>query len=316
MPQLSFLDEPMLEAIHDPIPLVNALEEALQAAAITTPLRHHHHYGANNTLLMMPAWQDGRDMGVKLVTVTPENRQSGRPSIQGVVVYFNAQSGAPLALLDAATLTRKRTAAASALASRYLSRKNSDSLLLLGTGALAPELILAHTAMRPIQQVFVWGRSHDKAQALCEQFQGQQFSCEAVEHYRELAREVAIISTATMATQPLLTGHELAQGQHFDLVGSYKPNMREANDELIKGTRIFVDYPQGAMKESGDLCQPLASGVITEAAICGSLGQLAKGECSGRQTTTENTLFKSVGFALEDLVAARFYYERYLADLA
>ena len=309
---LLFLNQPELEALHDYPLLIEALEQALRQAKIQYPLRQHHTYQDSNTLLVMPSWQDDRDIGVKLVTVTPKNHERGLPSIQGLVVYFDAETGTPLAVLDAATLTRKRTAAASALASRLLSRRDSSTLLLLGTGALAPELIRAHAAVRPIQKVYVWGRTHAKAQRLQEAFAAASFQVEAVTSYLQVAQQADIISTSTMAVSPLLKEAHIQKGQHLDLVGSYLPHMREADDSVIAKSKIYVDNRPGAEKESGDILQPLNRGVITKQDIRGTLAELCRKETIARESTSEVTLFKSVGFALEDLVAARFYYERYL----
>lgn len=314
MTNLPFLEAAKIEELHDYPALINELQLALKENQIVYPLRQHYSYGEENTLLTMPSWQDGRDIGIKLVTVTPSNKNNNLPSIQGVVVYFDAQTGRPLALLDAAAITRKRTAAASALASKLLSRPDSSSLLVLGTGALAPELVKAHLAVRPIKQVYIWGRTFGKAKSVAEALRGEAISVQAIERITDVASSMSIISTATMAMTPLLTGAHLALGQHFDLVGSYKPDMREVNDEVISQAQIYVDNKVGALHESGDLCIPLANGVITEADIRGELFELCQQAVSGRENEEQITLFKSVGFALEDLVAARFYYERYLAS--
>lgn len=312
MSQLPYLDQTTLEAFHDYPLLIDELEQALAQSKIQYPLRQHYSYQDANALLVMPSWQDDRDIGIKLVTVTPANQERGLPSIQGVVVYFDANTGAPLAVLDAATVTRKRTAAASALASRLLSRADSSTLLLLGTGALAPELIRAHAAVRPIEQVCVWGRSLAKAQRIQAMFASAAYEVEAVATYAQVAPTADIISTATMADDPLLNEVHLKDGQHLDLVGSYLPSMREADDTVIAKTKIYVDNQPGAEKESGDILQPLNNGVITKEDIRGTLAELCQKEAPARQYEQEITLFKSVGFALEDLVAARFYYQRYL----
>lgn len=313
MAHLPFLDADTIEQLHHYPSLIKALEQALRDDGISYPLRHHHEYDEDNTLLIMPSWEEGRDVGIKLVTVTPENRRKDLPSIQGVVVYFDAQSGSPLALLDAAALTRKRTAAASALASQFLSRINSRRLLVLGTGALAPELIRAHASSRPIEEVLVWGRTVAKARQLVKDFADERLQVRAVEDYVAVAPSADIISTATMATEPLLYARHLQAGQHLDLVGSYKKHMREASDDAVRMARLFVDNRSGALQESGDLYLPLQAGVISEGDVQAELRELCSGGHPGRTGPAEITLFKSVGFALEDLVAARFYYQRYLS---
>lgn len=315
MAHLPYLNADTIESLHDYPSLIDALDAALREQRISYPLRHHHEFGEDNTLLIMPSWEDGRDVGIKLVTVTPRNRSKNLPSIQGVVVYFDATTGSPLALLDASALTRKRTAAASALASRYLSRADSRQLLVLGTGALAPELIHAHATVRAVNEAFVWGRNSAKAQRLAKEWNNPSISVQAIEDYNTLTQEIDIISTATMANEPLLYKRHLQAGQHLDLVGSYKKHMRESSDDLIQQVKIFVDNRTGALRESGDLHLPLQAGLIKESDVAADLHDLCTGQHPGRGTDSEITLFKSVGFALEDLVAARYYYHRYLASL-
>ncbi|MGH1437659.1 MAG: ornithine cyclodeaminase family protein [Lewinella sp.] len=309
MSDIPFLSAEDLEAIHSYPALITVLRNAFTNKKVAVPLRSHHHYGEGNTLLMMPSWQDGLDMGVKLVTVTPKNRLKKQPSIQGLMIYLDIITGLPLAIMDAATLTKKRTAAASALASSYLSQESSSSLLQIGTGALAPELIRAHCSVRPIREVYIWGRDPRKADELAGSMIINNVQINSVENLDEIAPYCDIISCATMAQEPILKRHHLRAGHHLDLVGSYKPDMREVDDEVIKESSVFVDTLDGATQESGDLLQPLKRGVIDLQDIKGELWELCTGQIQGRRSGAEITLFKSVGYALEDLVAARFYFE-------
>ncbi len=294
--------------------LIPALKEAF-CSDITTPLRHHHNYknpkeGIDSTLLFMPSWEAGKYLGIKIVTVSPNNSKYKIPSIQGQYLLFDAHKGNPLALMDAKLLTNLRTAAASALASRFLSRKNSKSLLMIGTGALAPFLIKAHASVRPIEKVYIWGRSVEKAQAVATQLPVHQFSVHAIENIESILPKVDIISAATMSQKPLVFGKYLQKGQHIDLVGSYQPNMREADDETIQKASIYVDTFEGATKETGDIVIPLQKGIIQEKDIRADLFDLCKKDKFVRQSDSEITLFKSVGHALEDLAAAKLVYEK------
>ena len=260
--------------------LVNALRAAFSNKETMVPMRHHHDFPnpeveEDSTLLLMPAWKPGKQAGVKIATVSPKNGQFNLPAIQGTYIYLDALKGSILALLEAKSLTVKRTAAASALASQYLSRENSSSLLMIGTGALAPNLILAHASVRPIKTVYVWGRDYSKT--------------------------------------PLVLGKYLQPGQHVDLVGAYKPNMREADDETVKKAEVYVDTYQGGLKESGDIVIPLKSGILKETDIKADLFELASQFKGGRKSAAEITMFKSVGHALEDLAAATYYYNMYQA---
>ncbi|MEN0006930.1 MAG: ornithine cyclodeaminase family protein [Bacteroidota bacterium] len=315
------LTNQQLEAILDFPSLVRCLQQAFQEE-YAVPLRHHHDFAnpvthENSTLLLMPAWQVGGYLGVKLVTVSPGNSHFKLPSINGIYILFDAVKGIPLVQLDAKLLTNLRTAAASALASQYLSRADSRHLLVLGTGSLAPFLIRAHASVRPIEHVTIWGRSPEKAQHLTSLFAERPKNSYTVTATTYLAAAVAqadIISCATMSVEPILKGEWLQAGQHIDLVGSYKPTMREADDEVIRRSRVFVDTFEGAIKESGDIVLPLKHGVMVETDIQADLFSLCRGRVEGRQTKDEITCFKSVGLALEDLAAAKMAYLAYQSN--
>jgi ornithine cyclodeaminase len=295
-------------ALHYP-ELIQSLRSAFAAGTIVTPTRHHHSFNNPNakvesTLLLMPSWIEGDDLGVKMVIVSPENGEINLPSIQGQYLLHNATTGVLKMILDAKALTTIRTAATSALASSYLSNPQSQSLLMIGTGALAPELIKAHTAVRPIQQVFVWGRSFAKATALCDQLKNQSFSISPIVNIGDKIHDVDIVSCATLSASPLVLGSELQSGQHIDLVGAYRTDMRESDDAAISKALLFIDH-DGALREAGDMCIPLKNGIIKSTAIQADLFQLCSGAKKGRTKKDSITLFKSVGHALEDLVAAK-----------
>jgi len=303
-----------LEQVLDFESLIECLRQAFREK-YTVPLRHHHPYenpeeGVDTTLLLMPAWQAGSYLGVKVVTVSPNNGKHQLPSIQGLYTLFDARSGSPIAQMDAKILTTRRTAAASALASVFLSRKDSKSLLMVGTGALAPNLIEAHAAVRPIEKVWIWGRNLEKAEALAKKLGHLEQEIRAIEKIEEAMEEADIISCATLSTQPLLFGKFLKAGQHLDLVGSFKPDMREADDACVAKSSVFVDILEGAAKESGDIFLPLKRGVLKMEEIKAELSDLCLGKHAGRQNEDEITLFKSVGFAAEDLAAAKLAFER------
>jgi len=299
--------------------LIDELEKGFSNKDMIVPMRHHHDFpnpkaNVDSTLLLMPAWNPGKEAGIKIITVSPENGKMNLPSIQGTYIYLDSAHGTIKALLDAKTLTTKRTAAASALASSYLSKKDSSSMLMIGTGALAPNLIFAHASIRPIKKVYVWGRNFNKAEAICHQFENQNFEISAVHTIEEIIGEVDIISCATFSKSPLVYGKYLKKEQHIDLVGSYKPDMREADDEAIKRSRLYIDTYPAATKESGDIVVPLEKGLINEDDIQADLFDLCSNRKPGRQNDAEITLFKSVGHALEDLVAATYYYEKFNHD--
>ena len=292
--------------------LVERLRQAFRSGA-ETPVRHHHTvptWGDNDaTLLLMPAWQVGRHIGVKIVTVFPDNASRGLASVMGAYLLLDGKTGSPLALIDGPTLTVRRTAAASALAARYLAREDCERLLMVGTGSLAPHLILAHASVRPICNVLIWGRHPEKARRLASRLDRPKFRVAATEDLEGAVRGAHVISCATMSKEPLIRGAWLQPGTHLDLVGAYRPDMRETDDDVIRASRLFVDTRDGALSEGGDLIQPLRDGVITEADIAGDLFDLTRGERAGRRFYDQITLFKSVGTAIEDLAAAQLTVE-------
>ena len=288
--------------------LIDALGVAF-AGGFTTPVRAHHsvpvpqHNSA--TLLLMPAWQDGVALGVKIATVFPDNAKRGLASVHASYLLLDAETDAPLAIMDGTELTLRRTAAASALASRYLSRKDASTLLMVGTGKLAPHLVAAHAAVRPLSRVLVWGRRRAEAERLAAAIRLPQLAVNAVGSLPQSMETADIVCCATLSREPLIQGSWLREGQHLDLVGAFSPEMREADNEALLRSRVFVDTRNGACKEAGEIVQGLAAGVINSSDICGELADLASGNSAGRTADSEITLFKSVGTAIEDLVAAR-----------
>jgi ornithine cyclodeaminase len=292
-----------------------ALIQTLHAAftsTITAPVRHHHTVpqpGRDATLLLMPAWKtdgppDERFLGCKVATVFPDNAATGRPSLHGQYLLMSGATGAPLALMDARMLTAWRTAAASALAASFLARENAEHLVMIGAGALAPHLVRAHMAVRPIKRVTLWNRTHGHAVSLAFGLAVTGIEAMIADDLEAAVAEADIVSCATLATEPIVRGQWLKPGTHVDLVGGFTPKMREADNDAVKRARIFVDTREGAFKEPGDIVIPLRRGVITRKDIRGDLFDLARGKVKGRTSEKQITLFKSVGSAIEDLAAA------------
>lgn len=302
------LDATEVAARLDRVRLIDALEQAFRAE-FHAPLRQHYALeeglDGSDLLLTMPAWQAGTGIGVKLLTVFPRNARAGHPTVQAVYVLFDAGDGRPIAMLDGTELTRRRTAAASALAARYLARADARRLLMVGTGSLAPHLIETLAADRAVDEVRVWGRNPGHAQALAQNLRERAFRIEAIADLEAGVRWADIISCATLSSRPLVLGAWLQPGQHLDLVGAYQPSMREADDAALARARIYVDTRAGALAESGELVQAIASGAISVKDVRGDLPDLTRGLVSGRTSEQQITLFKSVGCALEDLAAAQ-----------
>ncbi len=287
--------------------LIDALRRSFRAGAVV-PVRHHHRVevpgAADGTLLLMPAWQAGGHMGVKVVSVFPDNARRGLPSVLGAYLLLAAGTGEVLALLDGPMLTLRRTAAASALAASYLARRDAARLLMVGTGALAPHLVRAHAAVRPIGEVRIWGRTPSKARALAQRLDAVGLAAEATDDLAASVPAADVITCATMAIEPLIEGAWLRPGQHLDLVGGYRPDMREADDEAVRRATVFVDTRAGACTEAGDIVQAVAGGALDADTIAADLFDLCRGDHPGRRDDDEITFFKSVGTALEDLAAA------------
>lgn len=309
-----------VDRVLDFAALVETLRAAFRDGAVQ-PVRHHHTIerpdGAASTLLLMPAWSDlvragtseGGHIGVKIVTVSPDNNAIGKPAVMGLYLLLDARTGEPQALIDGPRLTQWRTACASALAASYLAREDASRLLIIGAGALSRFLASAHAAVRPISQVRIWNRTAANAEAAAADMRRSGLNASVAADLDEALGWADIVSAATISSAPLVKGALLSPGTHVDLVGGFTPTMREADDETILRARVYVDTRAGATKEAGDIVQPLASGVLTQDGIVADLHELARGERAGRESPGEITLFKSVGAALEDLAAGIAVYE-------
>ncbi|MBM4220032.1 MAG: ornithine cyclodeaminase family protein [Gammaproteobacteria bacterium] len=293
-----------------PLPaLVDCLEEAFRGRP-HVPLRQvltPPGGAGDRRFFIMPAFAEDGVTAVKLITYLPENSARNLPTIQAAIVLFSGE-GVPLAMIDGTMVTRLRTAAASALASKYLSRADSRRLALAGTGALAPWMAAAHAAVRPIERIDVWGRRAERAQATVTAIRplvGAQVEVRAAGSFEEAVRQADIVSCATSSAASVLAGRWLAPGAFVDLVGSFTPDTREADDDAVRRARIFVDTFEGALAEAGDIIGPMERGVIGRERVEGELADLVSGCVPGRRSAEEITLFKSVGTAIEDLAAAR-----------
>jgi ornithine cyclodeaminase/alanine dehydrogenase-like protein (mu-crystallin family) len=296
------------EEVHAALPwadLADALEDAFIAGDAEVPLRHAHALPDDGSLLLMPAWSPDA-LGVKLVTVMPGAAARGAGTVQASYLLLDRQTGAPMALIDGEALTLRRTAAASALAAQHMARPDAERLLVVGAGRLAPWLAQAHVALQPdLAHVEVWGRNTDAAEDVVEVLREEGIDAEVAQDLRGAVELADVISCATTSREPLIHGVWLRKGTHLDLVGGFRRDMREADDDAVFRSRVVVDTYAGVLSEAGDLTQPIARGVITREHVVAELAQLLRGEVQGRQTPQEITLFKSVGTALEDLAAAR-----------
>ena len=301
-------------ATHDRLPPA-ALIDALRAMAIagcTTPARQVHAVAegaAAGRLLLMAAWQPGGYLGVKTVTVFAANAARGLPSLHAMYTLFDAATGVPLAQIDGAALTARRTACVSALATSYLARADASRLLVVGAGRVASLVPAAMAAVRPIAHVRVWNHRSDGARRLAHSLCEQGWRAEATDDLCQAVQHADVVSCATLATQPLIRGEWLRPGTHLDLIGSFTPEMREADAQCVARARVFVDQDE-ALAKAGDLLQAMAEHAFARDALQGTLEQLCRGQRNGRADASEITLFKSVGSAWQDLAAAGLVVDR------
>jgi len=296
--------------------LIDALATAFTADHVA-PARHHHRVGTANhhaTHLLMTAWTSdapGVDafLGTKIVNVFSENARLNLPSVLAVYLLQSGQTGAPLAMMDGSRLTLWRTAAASALAARFLVRADASRLLMVGSGALAPFMIKAHASSRPIQHVTIWNHRRAGAERLAESLANEPWSVSIADDLSRAVAEADIVSCATLTQRPLICGEWLREGTHVDLVGAFNLSMRECDDEAMRRARIFIDTA-AAKTEGGDVAVALNSGVISENAVVADLYDLSRRRHLGRNSAAEITLFKSVGTGIEDLAAAMLVWQR------
>jgi ornithine cyclodeaminase/alanine dehydrogenase-like protein (mu-crystallin family) len=259
-----------------------------------------------NILLNRAAWKPGYGIGLK--TVTGFFRNPGRspplPSIQGLFVLFDHEDGRPLAVIDGAAITAWKTAADSALGSRYLSRPDARHLLMVGAGGMAGPLIQAHRSVRPgIERVSIWNRTRARAEALAEQLRADGLEIEVAADLAAAVGAADVISVATRSEAPVIRGEWLRPGVHLDLVGAFTPAMREADDEAIRRGRLFVDARETTLAHVGELTIPIARGVIRAEDVLADLYDLASGFACQR-TPADITIYKNGGGAHLDLMTA------------
>jgi alanine dehydrogenase len=295
----------LIEALRQAFRSVDTMAPQPARYAIPTP------HGASAALQLSPAWRIGDKFGVMITSAF--DATSGETVAEGAYVLFEARTGKPLAVFDAAALTVRRTAAASALAASYLARPDCERLLMIGTNLLAPHLLAAHTSVRPIRNVLVWDHDAEKAERLAHRLARRTLKVAATDDLQRAVNGAHIVCCITAEPEPILKGHWLPLGVHLDLVGGVMPALREADDETLHRARVFVDTRDAALAEAGDLVQPIRAGTFNPDDIAGDLFDLTRGTRAGRRFHDQITLFKSVGHALEDLATAKQGLENALA---
>lgn len=299
--------------------LLDGIREMFRSGC-ETPIRHHHDVPMAGepaaAMLLMPAWISGRYIGVKIANVVPGNASRSLPAVSSSYILSDGRTGEIVAVIEGGELTARRTAAASALAATYLARADVRRLLIVGTGRVARNLAEAHSVVRAYETVSIWGRNLSKAEAIAAELAQGGIPAVAVGDLRQAAQEADVISCATMSTDPILSGQWVRPGTHVDLVGAFRPSMREADESLMTRGRVFVDTRAGALAEAGEVIHAISSGALAPTDIVGDLFDLANDRHPGRQSDAEITVFKSVGTALEDLAAAILVHEAGVARCA
>lgn len=307
---MRFVPAEQVHRLLDYASLVDTLREAHRGEKPVVERSELHHHpdgdGGRQSFLSLPAWIPGRAMGVKMITVMPTNEKVWNlPTVHAVYQLFNGVTGEPLAAIDGTALTLRKTAADSALGAKLLARDNVETMFLLGAGAMAPHLIEAHCVVRPtIRTVKIWNRTHLKAERVAAEMSIEGVSVSATEDIEGAVREADLISSATSATAPIVEGDWLKPGCHLDLVGSFTPDMRETDDEVVRRSTLFVDSRWFAIHQPGDLAQPIADRLISEDDIAADLFELCSGAHGGRAGNDEITFFKNGGGAHLDLFTA------------
>ena len=266
-------------------------------------------------LLVMPcAMTESRALGTKLVSVYLQNPGRGLPVIGALYVLSDYETGFPLAVMDAGYITGLRTAAASAVATRYLAREDARTLGIFGTGVQGEFHALAIPAVRDVERVLVWGTTPDKSRAFADRMQGRVRARVEPGESLEAVAAADIVVTGTTASQPLFPGRMLAPGAHVNNVGSHAPTTREMDTEAVARSTVVVDSYDAAWAESGDILVPIEEGAITREHVRAELGEIVLGKKPGRQRADELTLFKSNGLAFQDAVSAQLAFERARAE--
>jgi len=312
-----------LERLLTPREVVDALEGAFALSAAgraDVQPRTSLAVGSDGVLLVMPAairdeTGGGRDLGSKLVSVYPGNRSRGHPTLYATYILMDGATGRPLALVEGTYLTALRTGATSALAARFLARRNARRVVCFGAGVQAGFQLTCLAAVLSIEHVSVVGGDPTRARSFVEHVSRRLgVTVDVARDARAAVRMADVVTCATTSREPVVFGADLRKGTHLDLVGAFRPTDREADTEAIRRARLVVDTYAGAFEEAGDVLIPIKEGAIGRDHVAAELAEVVTGARPGRTREDEITVFKSVGWALEDLTTARLAYNRAMAQ--
>jgi ornithine cyclodeaminase len=303
-----FLDDAAVAGALPWDALITAVELAVTHPDGESPARTVHPVpvtgAADGAFLLKPAWIAGDVIAVKAVTVYPDNGAIDLPMVQAGVLLFDAATGTLLGACAGNELTTRRTAAASAAAAKRLARPDARRLLVVGSGALASIAAQAHASVRDYEVIEIWGRRPEAAAAVAAQLVDDGLPASGSVDLDASVAAADVISAVTGSRAPLVRGALLRPGTHVDLVGAFSAEMRESDDDVVRSGTVFVDTRDDAVL-AGDLAQPIAAGVLSADDIEADLAELIRGDHPGRTDSSEITVFKSVGLALEDVAAAK-----------
>ena len=290
--------------------LIDALAHGLQLPIEAPPRSFFTPNDDASCVLIMPAWKTKEVFGVKLVSVWPSNKDIGSPTVSAVYVLLSCENGMPLAVIDGTELTLRRTAAAAALAASLLARKNSQTLAMLGTGALSVPLVQAHASVMHFKNILIWGRQKNKALSVVAELKNLGIESTYSEDLSATLNKADVVAAATTATEPFIISKWLKPGTHLGLIGAFTPQMAEAEPALMSKVQIFADNRSAVLEKGGEILQAIDQGIISPSSIEGELSELASAPTrSWRNNDQAITVFKSVGFASLDLIAAELVFQ-------
>ena len=287
-------------------PLVDALAKGLREPIASPPRSHFNPNQDASTVLIMPAWRPHQRMGTKIVSIWPDNNTRGQPAVSAIYVVTSCQDGTTLAVIDGTELTLRRTAAAAALAARILARADSQRLLIVGTGALSAHLAMAHRSVLDVSEITVWGRHPDKARGVVTALAEAGITARATTDLQQALSNADIVAAATTATTAFIPSDWVRAGTHLGLIGAFTPSMAEAELALLPRSRLFADSRAAVLEKGGEVVQALRAGLISEHDVLAELSEMVAlpPRFDGRRSDADITVFKSVGFAALDLIAA------------
>lgn len=311
---MQFITKEDVERLAPYGPLVEALAAGLREPIESPPRSHFNPNHDASTVLIMPAWKPHQVMGTKIVSIWPENNARGQSAVSAIYVVTSCRDGTPLAVIDGTELTLRRTAAAAALAARLLARPKSTRLLVVGSGALSAHMAMAHHSVLGLSEITIWGRQLDKAQSVVAALARAGITARATDDLQQALANTDIVAAATTASTAFIPSEWVHAGTHLGLIGAFTASMAEADLQLLPRARLFADNRAAVLEKGGEVVQALRAGLISEQDVLAELSELVglPSLVDGRRSEADITVFKSVGFAALDLIAA----EHVLAGLA